>query len=101
MNLIDAKIQSYSKAKYLHIIVSIWWLFIKLNFCTLTPWCQKVSPGAGDWEDVFILSVKCWDQRKFLELELQFFMDPLPVYYAATLLSFWIKDTKNFELEEL
>lgn len=108
MNLIDAKIQSYSKAKYLHIIVSIWWLFIKLNFCTLTPWCQRVNPGAGDWEDVFILSVKCWDQRKFLELEyfhreeLQFFTDPSLIYYAATLLSFWIKQTHTkLRLEEL
>ena len=66
MNLIDAKIQHYSKARYLH-IMSIWWLLIKLNFCTLTAWCQTVEPCAGDWEDVFIfLSVKCRDQINFL-----------------------------------
>lgn len=31
--------------------------------CTLTPWCKAVDPGTGDWEDVFILSEKRWDQR--------------------------------------
>lgn len=54
MNLFDAKIQNYSKVKYLHVFLSIWWpgqkkknnnqkaCFSKWTkeSCTLTPWCK-------------------------------------------------------------
>lgn len=70
MNLIDAKIQNYSKAQVIYMFLPIWRRLIKQNIwvkktnkkntiilkmekgsCTLTTDVNS-QPGAGDWEDL-------------------------------------------------
>lgn len=69
----------------------LWWNL--RGSSTLSPWCQTIHWAAGD-SHAFILSVKCRDQRNFLERKLfhdewlQFSVDLLLQDYAATLFSF-------------
>lgn len=56
----------------IYTFLSIWWPGQKNKKpvsqsgekeAALSPRCKAVDPGTGDWEDVFILSEKRWDQR--------------------------------------
>lgn len=97
MNLIDAKIQGYSEAKYLHVFLSDWGK--KQNACfskwrresyTLTAWCTAVNPDTGDREDVFILLENVETKESFNDERRKVSLQ----CYADTLFSFWKKNPK-------